>query len=152
MKIYSYNNKTGEFLGTRDANIDPLETQKQDKLVYLKPADTTEEKPPRCKKNEVAVFGGERWTKKKDFRGAVYYSKDGFGTRVAEIGKVLPPKAIVTAPPTNMRKPRWENDAWVEKFVETPKKSHLTDEDIEELKKANTVVKLRSFIEKYLQV
>ncbi|RLI53133.1 MAG: hypothetical protein DRP09_16440 [Candidatus Thorarchaeota archaeon] len=151
MKIYYYD-KEGIFIKEGKAHLDPLETEKQEKLVYLLPAKATKKKPPVLKEGEAAVFNGKTWTKKPDFRGAVYYEEDGRKVTIRETGKVLPPNAITTPPPEGMQEPGWENGKWVEKFIDTPKKSHLTEADIAELKAANTIAKLRSFIEKYLQV
>ena len=38
MIFYGYDKKTKEYTGTQNAFIDPLETKKQGKNIYLKPA------------------------------------------------------------------------------------------------------------------
>ena len=71
MIIYHYNPETGEYMGQGEARESPLEPG-----VFLIPAYSTSEKPPKTGDNEVAVFENEKWAIKPDFRGKVYYRKD----------------------------------------------------------------------------
>ncbi len=71
MKVYNYNNQTGEFLSEEEAQRDPLEKEER----YLIPASATAIKPLEVGKNEVAVFDGENWVKKVDLRGKKYWNK-----------------------------------------------------------------------------
>ena len=69
MKIYNYNAETKEYLSTEDAQKSPLE-----KNVYLIPANATTIAPIEVKKNEVAIFDGEKWVVEKDYRNQKVYS------------------------------------------------------------------------------
>lgn len=73
MIIYQYNKLTGEFLHKREANLDPLETEKQRKNIYLMPASTTIKKPPLVGENQVGIFIDDKWIKKADYRKEIYY-------------------------------------------------------------------------------
>ena len=42
MIFYTYDEKTKEYTGTQNAFIDPLETKKQGKNVYLVPVNATD--------------------------------------------------------------------------------------------------------------
>ena len=73
MIFYTYDEKTKEFTGTQNAFIDPLETKKQGKNVYLVPANATEKKPLEVKKNQTVIFNGSEWEIIADYRGKTYY-------------------------------------------------------------------------------
>ena len=69
MIFYTYDEKTKEFTGTQNGFIDPLETKKQGKNVYLKPANSTNVKPtlePNTD-NDMLVFNGKEWQIKPRF-------------------------------------------------------------------------------------
>lgn len=61
MKIYRYDNETKEYIGAENAFIDPLETEKQKKDVYLIPANCTEIEPPEEKEGFKIKWDGETW-------------------------------------------------------------------------------------------
>lgn len=67
MKIYSYSPITGEYLRSLDARKSPLDDS------FLIPAHTTIHSPPDFDENEVAVFGGDTWILKPDYRNKIYY-------------------------------------------------------------------------------
>lgn len=69
MIFYGYDEKTKEFTGTQNAFIDPLETKKQGKNVYLKPANSTNIKPTLepSTDNDMLVFNGKEWQIKPRF-------------------------------------------------------------------------------------
>lgn len=73
MIFYIYDEKTKEFTGTQNAFIDPLETKKQGKNVYLVPANATDKKPLKTKKNQAVIFNGSEWEIIADYRGKTYY-------------------------------------------------------------------------------
>lgn len=64
MKIYIYDNKTGEYLGERNAQPNPKR-----KGEYLFPKNSTTVIPPSLKENEGLFFKNGKWTIIKDFRG-----------------------------------------------------------------------------------
>ena len=61
MIFYIYDEKTKEYIGTQNAFIDPLETKKQGKKVYLVPANATDKKPLETKENQAVIFNGSEW-------------------------------------------------------------------------------------------
>lgn len=73
MIFYSYDEKTKEFTGTQNAFIDPLETKKQGKNVYLVPANATAKKPLKTKENQAVIFNGSEWEIIADYRNKTYY-------------------------------------------------------------------------------
>lgn len=73
MIFYGYDEKTKEYTGTQNAFIDPLETKKQGKNVYLVPANATDKKPLKTKKNQAVIFNGSEWEIVADYRGQTYY-------------------------------------------------------------------------------
>ena len=73
MIFYSYDEKTKEYTGTQNAFIDPLETKKQGKNVYLVPANATDKKPLDVKENQAVIFNGSEWEIIADYRNKTYY-------------------------------------------------------------------------------
>lgn len=73
MIFYTYDEKTKEYTGTQNGFIDPLETKKQGKDIYLKPANATDKKPLDVKENQAAVFNGSEWEIIADYRNKTYY-------------------------------------------------------------------------------
>lgn len=73
MIFYTYDEKTKEFTGTQNGFIDPLETKKQGKKVYLVPANATDKKPLETKENQTAIFNGSEWEIIADYRNKTYY-------------------------------------------------------------------------------
>ena len=73
MIFYIYDEKTKEFTGTQNAFIDPLETKKQGKEVYLVPPNATDKKPLEHKENQAVIFNGSEWEIIADYRNKTYY-------------------------------------------------------------------------------
>lgn len=73
MIFYTYDEKTKEYTGTQNAFIDPLETKKQGKNVYLIPANATAKKPLKAKENQAVIFNGSEWEIITNYRGKTYY-------------------------------------------------------------------------------
>lgn len=73
MIFYIYDEKTKEYTGTQNAFIDPLETKKQGKTVYLVPANATDKKPLEAKENQAVIFNGTEWEIIADYRNKTYY-------------------------------------------------------------------------------
>lgn len=86
MKIYDYDKNTGEYLGEREAVLDPLEAEKGN-LVPLVPAFATLVAPPIVSAGYVAVYEGG-WVVKEDHRGKTVYSADGTQKVIACIGSI----------------------------------------------------------------
>ena len=73
MIFYTYDEKTKEYTGTQNAFIDPLETKKQGKDIYLVPANATDKKPLETKENQAVIFNGSEWEIITDYRNKTYY-------------------------------------------------------------------------------
>ena len=73
MIFYTYDEKTKEYTGTQNGFIDPLETKKQGKNVYLVPANATDKKPLEAKENQAVIFNGSEWEIVADYRNKTYY-------------------------------------------------------------------------------
>ena len=73
MIFYTYDEKTKEYVGTQNGFIDPLETKKQGKNVYLVPANATDKKPLKTKENQAVIFNGSEWEFIADYRNKTYY-------------------------------------------------------------------------------
>ena len=98
MDIYHYHPATNEFIGTSEARLDPLETQKRGENVYLLPACATHLEPPVPGANEVAVFGDNMWSVTPDFRGTTYWLSDGSEHVINELGIPMPNDALREKP------------------------------------------------------
>ena len=61
MKAYLYDEKTKEFISEIEAQLDPLESKKANKEIWLLPADCTFMKPPAEKEGFKIKWNGEAW-------------------------------------------------------------------------------------------
>lgn len=61
MKAYLYDENTKEYITEIEAQIDPLESQKSGKAVYLLPANASFEKPMDDHEGFKRVFDGIKW-------------------------------------------------------------------------------------------
>ena len=68
MKVYCYEHDTKEYIGAEDALLDPLETKKQGKEVYLIPANAVLDEPPAAVEGKAIVFA-DGWQLVDDNRG-----------------------------------------------------------------------------------
>lgn len=79
MIFYTYDKDTKELLFTQQGMLDPLETKKQGKEIYLKPANSTDIKPTLepSTDNDMLVFSGKEWQIKPRFElNGVYKNID----------------------------------------------------------------------------
>jgi hypothetical protein len=86
MQIYNYDPETGICVGTSSATLDPMETKKQGKDIYLIPAYSTTEVPPEVREHEVSVFKGGRWRVIPDHRGEIWWRQDGTKYTIETLG------------------------------------------------------------------
>ncbi len=119
MKIYNYSNNTGEFISESNAIIDPLEfinnanAKEPVADVYLIPACATELKPPTTTENKIAVFDGEIWEIKEDFRGQEVYNKETLAEKtISEIGEIAEEFTKI-APANNYQIYDNETNSWI---------------------------------------
>lgn len=68
MEIYMFDGETKEYIGVEDALLDPLETKKQGKPVYLLPANAAFERPPIAEDGKAVIFD-DGWEQVADNRG-----------------------------------------------------------------------------------
>lgn len=100
MNVYKYNDN-GEYIGTEEALLDPLETEQQGKNVYLLPANATFTAPPEAQKGYINVWNGKAWEQVEDNRGVEYWMpEDKFGAPAREMKELgaLPEGAILMPP------------------------------------------------------
>lgn len=100
MNIYKYNDN-GEYIGTETALLDPLETKKQQKNIYLLPANATFTAPTEPQDGYVNVWNVTAWEQVEDNRGVEYWlPEDKFGAPAREMKELgaLPEGATTTAP------------------------------------------------------
>ena len=97
MKIYNYNEKTKEYIGSEYAKLDVLETEKQGVNIYLAPANSTYIEPPLNGENEVCVYVDGKWKIEKDFRGQMQIDlSSGMVGEVSDIGELAGDCFIIT--------------------------------------------------------
>ena len=98
MKIYKYDVNTKEYLGYMEAYLDPLETIKQKRDVYVIPPNFTIIKPEQPQEGYTVVFDEDKWTTIEDNRGLnVYDKKNGKELTITELGTV--PEGFVLEKP-----------------------------------------------------
>lgn len=101
MNVYKYDTITKEYIRTEQAQLDPLESKKQSKNIYLLPANATFTAPPAEKEGFARVWSGENWQEVEDHRGTEYWLPgEGYGTPAHEMKALgpLPEGATTTAP------------------------------------------------------
>ena len=76
MFVYLYDEYTKEYIGSKLADIDPLETEKAGYNVYLLPYNATFFEAPARDEGQAVIFNGEQWQVVTDNRGK-YTIKDG---------------------------------------------------------------------------
>lgn len=87
MIIYNYDSITFEYIGESQASLDPEESKKQGKEVYLIPANATDKKPPKTKTNETVIFDNG-WKIVPDYRGMYMVDKSMQPKKVENFGNL----------------------------------------------------------------
>lgn len=83
MLAYKFDKETKEFKGVQNAQINPLEGG------YLLPANSTFMEVPKTKEGQTAVFSGENWVIKTDWRGHYQVKLDDMTFSIVDyIGEV----------------------------------------------------------------
>lgn len=80
MNAYKFNPITKEYEGIQQAQLDPIQTKKQGKNIYLLPINSTFEIPPEKQEGKAIIFENENWLLKADFRGKKAYNNEGLLT------------------------------------------------------------------------
>lgn len=97
---YLYDEKTKEYKSDVNAQLDPLESEKASKNIYLLPANATWLKPIP-KDGCVPVWNGETWDAVEDHRKQEYWlPEDKYGAPAREMNELgpLPEGATLKAP------------------------------------------------------
>jgi hypothetical protein len=94
---YCFSPVTGEYSGEEVAQPSPLEPGE-----YLLPANATFTKPPSGDADEIAVWSGERWIVRQDWRGREYWLPDGTHHIISDIGEGKPQEALEAPPPPSL--------------------------------------------------
>lgn len=87
MIIYNYDSITFEYTGESYASLDPEESKKQGKEVYLIPAYATDKKPPIPKTNETVIFDNG-WKIVPDYRGMYMVDESMQPQKVEDFGNL----------------------------------------------------------------
>lgn len=99
-KAYLFDEKTKEYKSEVNAQLDPLESARAGKDIYLLPANATWDKPTP-KDGCMAVWNGESWNMVEDNRKKEYWlPEDKYGAPAHEMKELgpLPEGAMLTAP------------------------------------------------------
>ena len=89
MRIYKYSKTTKEYLGYMEAYLDPLESEKQGREIFVIPPYFTTVAPKFPKEDNAVVFNGTDWEEVEDFRGLkVYDKKTGKEIIITELGPI----------------------------------------------------------------
>lgn len=102
--IYHVHPITGEFIGTGEARLDPI-----DNTFLLIPAHATQEKPPAAGERQVATWKNGEWFLTPDYRGVVYSIADGAASPHDTIGE-LPEGFTHREPPGQDF--AWNGEGW----------------------------------------
>lgn len=100
MNVYKYNDN-GEYIGTEEALLDPLETEQQGENIYLLPVNATFTAPTEPQDGYVNVWNSTAWEQVEDNRGVEYWlPEDKYGAPAREMKELgaLPEGAILTPP------------------------------------------------------
>lgn len=100
MNVYKYNDN-GEYIGTEEALLDPLETEQQGENIYLLPANATFTAPTEPQDGYVNVWNGTAWEQVEDNRGVEYWlPEDKYGAPAREMKELgALPEGATTTPP-----------------------------------------------------
>lgn len=117
--IYIFDIKTKEFTGESKAYRDPEESKKNNRETYTCSTNSTFQKPPEIKENEIQVydFENDSWIIKKDFRGKEYYLPNGNKIIITNIDELIPEDAILDAPVDTLIEPVYKDGKWKENGV-----------------------------------
>ena len=113
-QVYNFDKITNEYLGVCDARLDPLESKKRKKDIYLLPGFATFIEPPQPQDGKIPVFKQGKWIKRTDLRGTVHYDEFGNPQVILEIGKRIPGRNTTEKPTKGIRKPHWDGAKWEE--------------------------------------
>ena len=130
MKAYSYNSITKEYKAEVNCQLDPLETKKQQKNIYLLPAGATLIKPPICATNKIAVYENDIWIKKDDYRGT-YYDKTTKEQQIIDELDLSPDRNWTKKIPLAIDDTcKWSSTKWIIDSVKVVELEKITQKEI----------------------
>lgn len=88
MKEYIFDRTTGEFIREQETHLDPLESKKQGKNVYLISATGTTTPPPEKKDGYAVIWNGTVWEQIEDHRGEIVWKSYGESMEIRELGPI----------------------------------------------------------------
>ena len=90
MILYKYDKDTKEYLGYFSAYIDPLESIKQNREIYVIPPCSTSVIPPKLKEGCTFVFDTNKnvWEELEDHRGLICWDKNGKEVTITKLGAI----------------------------------------------------------------
>jgi hypothetical protein len=136
MKLYHYKKNNGEYAGTTDAKLDPLESKRLGRDVYLIPAFATKEKPAPTLDRQVPVFQDGKWIVKSDYRGVtVYNTATREGRKITQIDDEPGSNETEIQPPPEPYY-NWSGSEWSEDATAKQEYFELQSEN-EKLRKIN---------------
>lgn len=100
MYIYDYHPESGEYLQTRPAKLDPLETQKVGEDRFLIPGNATTIAPPAAESGKARVFEAVAgtWSQVPDHRGETWWQADGKPVVIEALGNPADDDLLDTKP------------------------------------------------------
>ena len=96
MLVYNYDFLTKEYTGSEEASLDPEETKRQGKNVYLVPANATLKKPPTIQEHQTVLFENDKWKIYEDWRGYYIVNENMEPVQITELGAIPEGYAIIT--------------------------------------------------------
>ena len=125
MELYIYDKETKELVGTMEAQLDPVRSEKTKKEIYLIPPQTTPFPPLEAGEGKVNTFNEEKgfWELTEDNRGLEVFDKKGNSIILEELGPI--PTGYSKTKPFIIQKERTELIAKVNEVY-----SNAQDEEI----------------------
>jgi hypothetical protein len=112
MKCNLYDNDF-YFVGLGECQLDPMDSRKQGKEVYLLPANGTFKELPELNFDEVAKFENNEWVKIKDVSKNQYYDKENGREKSFNFGDIVDnTKYTSVVPIENYLYQKFENGSW----------------------------------------
>lgn len=88
MKEYIVDRSTGEFVREQKMHIDPMESKKQGRTIYLQSACGTTVMPPERKDGYAIVWNGSEWAYVEDHRGVTVWQSYDVSMEIRELGPI----------------------------------------------------------------
>ena len=88
MKEYIFDRTTGEFIREQEAHIDPLESKKHGREVYLLSASGTTTPPPEKEDGYAVIWNGTAWEQIEDHRGEIVWKSYEESMEIRDLGQI----------------------------------------------------------------